>query len=97
MKEPNIIDFVASFQLLPTNRLPDLNLWVCSGETLSKKLAEKFYTVFNPATHKLCNFYGSTEVMGDISYHIVQPEELHKMDKVPIGMCNCGGGGLNLK
>jgi hypothetical protein len=37
----------------------------------------------------LCNFYGSTEVMGDVTYHVVRSaSEIKESDKVPIGQCN---------
>lgn len=66
--------------------LKNLRLWVCSGETLSVSLAEKFFDCFDSKTHSLCNFYGSTEVMGDVTYHVIRSkEELENQQTIPIG------------
>ncbi|XP_014679982.1 PREDICTED: LOW QUALITY PROTEIN: dimodular nonribosomal peptide synthase-like [Priapulus caudatus] len=48
-------------------RLPRLRLWVCSGETLSAELLREFFVRF-PSGRTICNFYGSTEVTGDVTY-----------------------------
>ncbi|XP_012260082.2 mycosubtilin synthase subunit C [Athalia rosae] len=66
--------------------LAKLKLWVCSGETLVVSLAEKFLARFPSGDHTLANFYGSTEVMGDVTYYLVNhPKQLQGLDKVPIG------------
>ncbi|XP_072935672.1 beta-alanyl-bioamine nonribosomal peptide synthetase ebony [Epargyreus clarus] len=73
--------------------LQHLKLWVCSGETLSKELAAEFFHYFgNQDGYKLANFYGSTEVMGDVTYYVL--EKLAQLDifpTVPIGapLDNC--------
>ncbi|XP_013185041.1 beta-alanyl-bioamine nonribosomal peptide synthetase ebony [Amyelois transitella] len=70
-----------------------LKLWVCSGETLSKELASQFFRYFgDQGGYKLANFYGSTEVMGDVTYYVLEKAgqlELH--DTIPIGspLDNC--------
>lgn len=71
----------------PAMRLRTLKLWVCSGETLSVSLAEEFYKFFpENENYVLCNFYGSTEIMGDVTYHVLPGlKELKMMEKVPIG------------
>lgn len=48
-------------------QLPNLKHWVTSGEPLSFALAQQFFSVF-PSGKALYNFYGSTEVMGDVTY-----------------------------
>nr|CAH7759240.1 unnamed protein product [Callosobruchus chinensis] len=68
------------------NSLKHLRLWVCSGETLVVSLSKEFYRYFPQDEHMLCNFYGSTEIMGDVTYYVVPGlNELKHMDKVPIG------------
>lgn len=62
---------------------------MCSGETLTVSLAEEFFKCFTDGNHKLCNFYGSTEVMGDVTfYSISDPRQLKLQDKIPIGNVN---------
>lgn len=72
--------------------LPSLKLWICSGETLSIALADKFFVTFHGDNRILANFYGSTEIMGDVTYHIMRDRnDLKLAEKVPIGkpMDNC--------
>ncbi|XP_003706624.1 nonribosomal peptide synthetase ebony [Megachile rotundata] len=75
------------------NILRSLRLWVCSGETLPVSLADEFFTTFANDDNKiLANFYGSTEIMGDVTYHLINdPNQLQSVDKVPIGkpLDNC--------
>lgn len=69
-----------------SDALSDLKLWICSGETLPLKLAENFFQRFNDGGRVLANFYGSTEVMGDVTFHLVSDlRQLHGLEKVPIG------------
>ncbi|KAL1137996.1 hypothetical protein AAG570_009691, partial [Ranatra chinensis] len=68
------------------NKLQDLKLWICSGETLAVSLAEQFVNYFKTGFHMLCNFYGSTEIMGDVSCHVITgPQDVNFDGKVPIG------------
>lgn len=70
-------------------RLKNLRLFVCSGEMLSKQLVDDFFSYFADGTHTLCNFYGSTEVMGDVTYFICDGEnQLIPIGK-PINNTNC--------
>lgn len=70
----------------PLKKLEYLKMWVCSGEALSISLAEEFYKYFSERDYFLCNFYGSTEIMGDVTYYILPGlKELRTIDKVPIG------------
>lgn len=47
-------------------KLHHIRTWICSGESLTPQLAYKFYDYF-PAETLLCNYYGSTEVTGDVT------------------------------
>lgn len=68
------------------NVLDRLKLWICSGETLSVALADQFFSTFGDDGKILANFYGSTEVMGDVTYHLLNKRtQLRGMEKIPIG------------
>lgn len=74
--------------LKPSERpLQNLKLWVCSGETLSKDLAGQFFKYFGDHNgYKLANFYGSTEVMGDVTYYVLENSvQLNLHPTIPIG------------
>ncbi|VVD05713.1 unnamed protein product [Leptidea sinapis] len=64
-----------------------LKLWVCSGETLSKELAARFFQYFGDHDgFKLANFYGSTEVMGDVTYYVMEKfSQIDLFPTIPIG------------
>ncbi|KOB72627.1 Ebony, partial [Operophtera brumata] len=66
--------------------LEHLKLWVCSGETLSKELAAQFFKSFEGRNgYKLANFYGSTEVMGDVTYYVLEKaQQLDMFPTIPI-------------
>ncbi|PNF43301.1 hypothetical protein B7P43_G14455 [Cryptotermes secundus] len=77
---------VLRFETPDKGLLSHLKTWVCSGEPLPTQLAHDFFAHFNSGDHVLCNFYGSTEVMGDVTYHVVRSAaEIKDNDKVPIG------------
>ena len=66
--------------------LGHLRYWICSGETLSASLAMEFYDYFPENKHILCNFYGSTEIMGDVTCFVCEGKtQVQQYDKVPIG------------
>lgn len=67
--------------------LQSLKLWVCSGETLSKELASQFFQYFEDQDgYKLANFYGSTEVMGDVTYFVLESlGQVNMLPTIPIG------------
>lgn len=68
------------------NLLSKLKLWICSGETLPAALATEFYDYFPESEYFLCNFYGSTEIMGDVTYFVCEgKEQLRNYANVPIG------------
>lgn len=63
-----------------------LKLWVCSGEILPVSLANEFFDYFGETGHLLCNFYGSTEITGDITYFVCEnKEQIQNYINVPIG------------
>ena len=74
----------------PTDTVPlkHLKLWVCSGEILPADLLIQFYECFPQGT-VICNFYGSTEVMGDVTAAIFKSLDDARGalvdNKVPIG------------
>nr|BDD85286.1 beta-alanyl-dopamine synthase [Ischnura senegalensis] len=69
-----------------SNHARALRLWVCSGEVLPLELLRDFFTRF-PTGATICNFYGSTEVMGDVTYQAFSSmKEAEECDgSVPIG------------
>lgn len=80
---------VLGFEAHNKRLLSHLKTWVCSGEPLPAQLACDFFAHFDSGDHVLCNFYGSTEVMGDVTYHVMQSAaEVKESAKVPIGQCN---------
>ncbi len=69
------------------NLLSNLKTWMCGGEALTTLHVERFFQNFNDGTHRICNFYGSTEVMGDVTYYVCENiEELDGLSNVPIGV-----------
>lgn len=49
-------------------------------------LADQFFTTFENDSKILANFYGSTEIMGDVTYHLLtNRKQLQSAEKVPIG------------
>ncbi|KAJ8964558.1 hypothetical protein NQ314_004860 [Rhamnusium bicolor] len=86
---PSLLRSLLMYLELQKNKkaLRTLKLWICSGEILTVSLAEQFFKYFPENEHQLCNFYGSTEIMGDVTYHVVTGlSQLRHQDKVPIGL-----------
>ncbi|KAL7294817.1 hypothetical protein TKK_0011746 [Trichogramma kaykai] len=72
--------------------LKNLNLWVCSGETLIPSVVEDFFNHFDDGRKTIANFYGSTEIMGDVTFYLIKKgDEFLKRNLVPIGrpLDNC--------
>lgn len=69
--------------------ISSVKLWVCSGEPLSYDLFCEFFELF-PKKYTLANFYGSTEVMGDVTYISYSSRmEAHRKvtdKRIPIGI-----------
>ncbi|CAL4162707.1 unnamed protein product, partial [Meganyctiphanes norvegica] len=69
-------------------KLPQLKLWICSGEVFPPDLLQTFFETFTNG-QTICNFYGSTEVMGDVTF--IQFRNAHDarsklvQGKIPIG------------
>lgn len=64
------------------DRLPELKIWVTSGEMLSLELAQRFLEMMPQSV--LLNLYGSTEVSADVTYFdTVLLNKTHM--KIPIG------------
>jgi len=72
--------------------LSRLKMWVCSGEILTADLLLDFYNYF-PTGTIICNYYGSTEVMGDVTYALFESRQgvvdALVENKVPIGISTC--------
>ncbi|XP_077996490.1 beta-alanyl-bioamine nonribosomal peptide synthetase ebony-like [Glandiceps talaboti] len=61
-----------------------LKFWVCSGEELPSQLLKEFFSTF--AESNLANFYGSTEVTGDVTYMTFNKTSIVGIgSQVPIG------------
>ncbi|KAG0718641.1 Mycosubtilin synthase subunit C [Chionoecetes opilio] len=63
-------------------KLHSLRLWVCSGEVLPADLLHAFFATFTNG-QSICNFYGSTEVMGDVTFL-----QFHNLCDASAGMVN---------
>ncbi|CBN59214.1 MULTISPECIES: non-ribosomal peptide synthetase [Kamptonema] len=63
-----LLDTFADLQ----KRLPKLNFWVTSGETLSVELLQKFQQILPKST--LLNLYGSSEVSADVTCYNIDPQ-----------------------
>ncbi len=46
--------------------------WECTGEPLTSDLLFDFFAYFDSGTHRVCNLYGSTETMGDVTYSVFE-------------------------
>lgn len=63
-----------------------LKLWVCSGETLVAPLVQEFFNWFSVNEKTIANFYGSTEIMGDVTYYLITKDDPYLEEgKIPIG------------
>lgn len=64
-------------------QLQGISLWTSSGEVLSTLIKNLFYKKFPKS--KLLNFYGTTEVMADVTYYETDKNEVNDNVVVPIG------------
>ncbi|NOT55711.1 MAG: amino acid adenylation domain-containing protein [Deltaproteobacteria bacterium] len=62
-------------------KVPDLKLWITSGEALTLPLARRFEEQLPDAT--LVNLYGSSEVAADVTSYVVKNSQ--SLDRIPIG------------
>lgn len=65
-------------------KLQQLKLFICSGEILPKHLVNHFFKYFSDGSHSICNFYGATEDIGDVTYFICDPND-EESSSIPIG------------
>ena len=72
-----LLDSVADLQ----NRVPDLKLWITSGEAITPELAQRFEQDLPDAT--LMNLYGSSEVAADVTWYVIRNSR--SLDRIPIG------------
>jgi acyl carrier protein len=63
------------------SKIPDLKLWITSGEALTLQLARRFEEILPNAT--LVNLYGSSEVAADVTCYVVSNSQL--LERIPIG------------
>ena len=56
------------------NHVPELKLWISSGESLSNELAQRFHKCL--PSSKLLNLYGSSEVSADVTCYETHKTEL---------------------
>lgn len=54
--------------------LRQLELWISNSETLSASNARQFFATF-PRHKTLCNFYGGTETMADVTFEVFSSVE----------------------
>ncbi|XP_014209284.1 uncharacterized protein LOC106639955 [Copidosoma floridanum] len=66
--------------------LSQLFLWICSGEKLLPVLAQEFFKLFVGQKKVIANFYGSTEIMGDVTFYVLEDNDIHlQRNEIPIG------------
>ncbi|XP_014277643.1 beta-alanyl-bioamine nonribosomal peptide synthetase ebony [Halyomorpha halys] len=88
---PSLLNMILKYLKITNDNssLKHLKMWVCGGETISCSLANEFFdwSERNGGSHVLGNFYGSTETMADISYHVMErKQDVEVNGKVPIGI-----------
>lgn len=78
---PSLLRFL--FDSIPHlgHKIPDLKLWITSGEALTLQLAKRFEENVPDAT--LINLYGSSEVAADVTHYMVKNSQF--LDRIPIG------------
>jgi len=64
-----ILCFLSTPSELERFPLRQLELWISNSETLSVSNARRFFATF-PCRKTLCNFYGSTETMADVTFDV---------------------------
>lgn len=71
---PSLLSSILSYVELNKSKdlLRRLKLWVCSGEVLPVHLLAQFYQLLNGV---VCNFYGSTEITGDVTSVIFRNQD----------------------
>lgn len=83
---PTLLNMILTYISTDPNMAKDvkINLWISSGEVLTKNILFKFFQYFSSST--IVNYYGSTEVTGDVTSKTINLESFKEMDEiVPIG------------
>jgi amino acid adenylation domain-containing protein len=62
-------------------RVPELKLWITSGEAITAELARRLEERLPGAT--LLNLYGSSEVAGDVTSYVIRTSR--SLERIPIG------------
>jgi len=78
---PSLLRFLLDSMPELGSRIPDLKLWITSGEAITPDLAQRFYEFFPNAT--LVNLYGSSEVAADVTWHQISRSQ--PLSRIPIG------------
>jgi len=65
----SILCFLSTPSELERFPLRQLELWISNSETLSSSSARQFFVTF-PRHKTLCNFYGGTETMADVTFDV---------------------------
>jgi len=78
---PSLLRLLLNIIVDHSIRIPDLNLWITSGEAITPELARRFEEALPDAT--LVNLYGSSEVAADATWYVV--ENSRAIERIPIG------------
>ena len=70
----SILCFLSTPSELERFPLRQLELWISNSETLSASNARQFFATF-PRRKTLCNFYGGTETMADVTFDVFSSVE----------------------
>jgi amino acid adenylation domain-containing protein len=78
---PSFLRFL--FDSMPDlgSKIPDLKLWITSGEAITPQLARRFEEILPDAT--LVNLYGSSEVAADVTWYVMRNSQ--SLERIPIG------------
>src|SRR5262249_40191178 len=78
---PSVLRFLLDSVADLHSRIPDLKLWITSGEAITPELARRFEEALPDAT--LMNLYGASEVAADVTWYVVSNSRL--VARIPIG------------
>jgi amino acid adenylation domain-containing protein len=79
---PSLLKVILDAHADLDRKLPDLKIWISSGETLSLELARRFQKLL--PTRRLLNLYGSSEVAADVTFFDTAQLNVAHV-RVPIG------------
>jgi amino acid adenylation domain-containing protein len=78
---PSLLQTLLESDIAMDEKLPKLNHWVCSEETLTSKLSKKFAEKLPGRV--LLNLYGSSEIAADVTCQVVDASA--NTQRIPIG------------